>query len=358
MSKARLFSPEFVLLLECCRWNFAASVNDRPTPPAAIDWAKLVQLARFHRVQALVWNALPKDSVPPEARPLAADAQLIAANNLAIARECAGLQRNLTDHGLLHLFVKGLTVAALAYRSPMLKMGWDIDLLIDPDDLAAVAELLEGRGYGLRLPARRRDLERWHAGSKESVWSQPNGLHLELHTRLTDNESLIPTVDVSSPIQVVHLSHDLALPTLGPEELFAYLAVHGASSAWFRLKWISDFAALIECRTEIEMGELYRRSQKLGAGRSAGQALLLADRLFGSLESAPRLRAELETEPMTRVLVSGAMRMIGRRPVDPTDEWFGTFGIHWTQFLLLPGLRFKTGELRRQAMGLMRERLI
>lgn len=357
MNAARLNSPEFTLLLACCRWNFATATPDRPQLPDHLNWAKLVELARYHRVQGLIWNALPKANLPQAATALYADAQWIAANNLAIARECSGLRDDFAKRRMPHLFVKGLTVAALAYRSPMLKMGWDIDVLIDPGDLDKAAQALEGRGFSLRLPARRGGLARWHRRSKESVWRRDDGLNIELHTRLADNANLIPSLDVHSPARQVEIAPGIALSTLADEQLFAYLAVHGASSAWFRLKWIADFAGLLAARSGKEIEHLYRRSQELGSGRAAGQALLLADQLFGSLRQVPALRAALECSRSTRQLRSGAMAMLGRRPVDPTAERFGTFPIHWTQLLLLPGPSFKLSELRRQASEMARERM-
>ena len=46
------------------------------------------------------------------------------------------------------------------------------------------------------------------------------------------------------------------MPTLADEPLYAYLCVHGASSAWFRLKWIADLNALLAGRTAEEIAAL------------------------------------------------------------------------------------------------------
>ena len=286
--------------------------------------------------------------------PLSSDARSIAATNLAIAAECRELQQAFDSNALALLFVKGLTVSALAYRSPLLKMGWDVDLLIDPGDLAAAAGLLSERGYALRLPARLEKLHSWHQHSKESVWHRNDSYYVELHTRLADNRRLIPTIDIHSPRQLVDVAPAVSLPTLADDELFAYLAVHGASSAWFRLKWISDFAALLHGRSSEVIGRLYRRSQELGAARAAGQALLLADRLFNTLESIPELRDDLARDPATRLLCSAALAMMTNQDREPTEEALGTLPIHWTQFLLKRGLGFKFTELRRQGANLIR----
>ena len=76
---------------------------------------------------------------------------------------------------------------------------------------------------------------------------------------------------VGSAKQFVKVSEGISLSTLATDELFAYLAVHGASSASFQLKWISDFAALLHRNTPPDIELLYYRSQVLGAARAAGR---------------------------------------------------------------------------------------
>ena len=353
-------SLEFRIIADCCRWSFRGREPSGLTLPNAVDWNRLAQLARFHRVQGLVWNALAKSGLPRAiAEEFSSDARSIAASNLVKARECSALRQTFLQAGLDLVFLKGLTVGALAYRSPLLKLAWDIDVLIEPADLNPAVRLLATRGFEAVVPASAVRVEQWHEREKESVWARPADLlHIELHTRLADNRALIPALSIHSPRQEVEVAPGISLPTLAPDELFAYLAVHGASSAWFRVKWIADFAALIEGRTGDELDRLYRRSLQLGAGRAAGQAMLLADGLFASLDNAPDLRRELQGDAAIRRLVRGAMTMLARPPVDPTAQRLGTFAIHWTQFFLLPGLKYKISELRRQLVRLSKERLV
>ena len=353
------FGPEFSLLIRCCRWNFTRSdAGPQVEVPDNMDWGRFLLLARRHRVQGLAWNALaPYAKRLPDSivEGLSSDARLIAATNLSITAECRGLQQEFQQAGVPLLFVKGLTVGALAYRSPMLKMGWDIDLLIDPGDLAAAARLLTQRGYELRLPVSLAQLQSWHGWSKESVWTRDGTLHVELHTRLADNHRLIPAIDVHAPSQMVEIAPGVSLPTLDDEELFAYLAVHGASSAWFRLKWISDFAAMLHGRGAARIAGLYRHSQHLGAGRAVAQALLLADLLFDMLGSMPSLRNQLESDRTSRLLCRAALQLMTKGTGEPTERPLGTLAIHWTQFLLQPGLAYKFSELRRQGDVLLKQ---
>ena len=345
------FSPELNFVIECCRSAFEGSRIGPPFTSGALDCARVVRLARFHGVQGLVWKAV--GATVSGLDDLRDDAKAIAASNLKAAVECDKIGADFQSAGIDLLFLKGLTLGALAYGSASLKSAVDVDLLIAPADLQRAAALLEARGYVLTIPNRAPALVgKWHRIRKESVWvAASSGVQIDLHTRSADNPKMIPAIDVHSPARLVDLGNGIALPTLGPTETFAYLAVHGTSSAWFRLKWICDFAALLADTSPAELNELYRRSRRLAAGRAPAQALLLADRLFGTLENNSALKTELLQDPMNRTLYRAALTQLAGRsePIEPTSRPFGTLRIHWTQFLLMPGLRFKSSELLRQA---------
>jgi hypothetical protein len=57
-----------------------------------------------------------------------------------------------------------------------------------------------------------------------------------LHSRLADSPELIPAIGAGSPHQKVEVVPGIVLPTLAADELFPYLCVHGALSAWFGVK--------------------------------------------------------------------------------------------------------------------------
>ena len=351
-------SAEFRLCVECCSGNFEPC-DDSVPGIGRLDWPKFVGLARYHRVQGLVWNSLRRcsGSIPADAADaLCEDARDISAQSLRKAAECRTLLERFGAANVPLLILKGLPLGGLAYSNPALKSAIDIDLLIDPADLGRAAGLLREHGYRLIAPRDSDDdraLHAWHRPWKESVWAKDSPrLQIDLHTRTSDSPRLIPSIDVHSPRQWVEVAQEIRLPTLADEELFAYLSVHGASSGWFRLKWIADFAGLLHVRPPVEIERLYRRSQQLGAGRAAGQALLLADRLFGTLKGAPPLRAQLGRDAATRRLERASLRLLLSGPSEPTDRLFGTLPIHLTQFDLLPGLGYKLSELTRQVQRL------
>jgi hypothetical protein len=350
--------PEFELVAACCRWPPSAARDEAVLAAAegAIDWTLVARIAERHRVEGLVWNALRLSgaAIPdPQAERLRAAAGRIAHQNLLLTAESLRLGTLLEEAGIRHLFVKGVALGTLVYGSVGPKMGWDIDLLVPPPAIEAAAAVLEAAGYRLDLPSGPRARERlgsFHQHWKESVWKSADGARtVELHTRLSDNAMLLPTVGADSPIRKVEVARGRFLPTLTADELFAYLCVHGASSAWFRLKWIADVGALLASAPPAEIERLYRRSQVLGAGRAAGQALLLSERLFGTA-LPPALSAELRSDRTHRWLLGIALRKLAGRTLatELHEIRFGTASIHLMQLGLLPGLKFKLNEIGRQ----------
>jgi hypothetical protein len=358
-----LRTAEFDLAVHCCRLAFdPGAAAPAPGHVRNLDWERFYRLIRFHRVQGLVWQSISAldIAIPGEiARRIAEDAARIAASNREILAECQALADALTAREIEFLILKGLPLGVLAYGSPWFKAAVDVDLLIDDARLDDSLAVLRSCGFRREddRPEDPRALRAWHRYRKDSEWFKPGSTaRVDLHTRLTDNPALIPTLGLRSPRQCVDVTETCRLCTLSKDELFAHLCVHGASSAWFRLKWVTDLAALLSSRSGDQLRHLYCRSQELGAGRAAGQALLLADELYGTLGECADLRDRLEADRWTRWLYRQALRQLAGRdePAEPTARRTGTLRIHMTQLLLLPGPAFKASEFVRQARAALR----
>jgi len=301
-------------------------------------------------VAGLAWNAIRSTiELPPGiGATIAARSERIATDGLRAAAQSAAISTALDKAGIPHLFVKGLAVGALAYGNPFIKHSWDIDVLVDDSRIEEGASVLSALDFELAFPdfgADWRRLARWHRVQKDSAWRhRTNGQVVELHGRLADNPLLLPTINARSPNRRVDVAAGVRLPTLKWPETFAHLCVHGASSSWFRLTWLSDLAALLR-RQDGEVESLYNQSQQLGAGRAAAQALLLVHELFG-IELGEGLSRLIRRHATNRWLAKAALRQLCAG--EPSSRAFGTATIHASQFLLLPGISFKAEEARRQ----------
>jgi Uncharacterised nucleotidyltransferase len=142
------------------------------------------------------------------------------------------LQRFFDDAHLPVRFLKGVSLAMLAFRNLGLRAGKDIDLLISHETLPAATALILGAGYRrfdpppditdaqlqMIMPLRK-DLGFLH---------QATGLQIELHWRLFLNPHPMDETSTMAALRVVPLTGAAGLRTMGEEDLFAYLCMHGA----------------------------------------------------------------------------------------------------------------------------------
>ena len=135
--------------------------------------------------------------------------------------------------------------------------------------------------------------------------------------------------------------------TLGEEDLFAYLCMHGALHWWNRLKWLADVNALLAAAPNASGVErLFHAAEARGAGRAAAQALVLCQRLLGT-----RLPAHLTTaighSATERWLEATALSAMtrGHGERDPHEARFGTTRGSLSTFLLSDSWRYRLAEL-------------
>lgn len=324
-----MLSPELSLLAACCRWP-PSPAREAAVLAAArdVDWAHFTRVVARHRVAALALDGLRRAGLEPPAE-VAASAASAGLGALAMARETLRLNKAFGEAGLAPLFVKGSTLALIAYGELGMKQSWDIDLLVRPAGVIAGRRLLEQLGYALIEPEGLDDLRfaRFAALGKEAVFHNAAlGITVELHWRLVDNPRLLAGIGEAPPVQQVAIGGE-AVATLADEALFAYLCAHGTAHGWSRLKWLADVAAFLARPGAPAVEPLYRAAVRLGAGRTPAVALLLCHRLFG-LDLPEAMLAELRADRSARRLERTSLACLAHG--GGAEE----FGYH-----SLPGLR-------------------
>ena len=352
------FSPEFRLAAACAMWPPSDRRIEaiRVAAAGALDWPRFLRAALRHRVVGLVHDGLTRarlDLPPAIAQKIGAQSTQLVSESLAMAAEALRLQRLFDEADLPVLFVKGASLAMLAFGTLGLSSGQDIDLLVPLETLPAASALVARAGYRrfdpplelsdaqlrLLLPMRK-DLGFVH---------QATGLRIELHWRLFLNPYAMDETSFMTASRLVLLYGCQALRTLGEEDLFAYLSMHGALHWWNRLKWLADINALLAAASEHDIERLVRAAEARGAGRAAAQALLLCGRLLGMPVPA-RLMATIGRNPTDRWLEATALKAMtrGQGEDDPHNARFGTTRGSLSTFLLSRSCRYWLAELNNQ----------
>ena len=354
-------SPEFPLVAACCRWPPSeqrdAAIRRALTP--SLDWEAFLRVVKRQRVAGLVYDGLTRSCVSSPPRITAELERMVAdmvRQNLKYAAESMRIQMLFDEAGVPLLFVKGVTLAQLAYGNLALKHSWDIDLLVAPDTVPKALELLAQAGYNAfpaLPPVTDKRYARWLRFAHEYIlFHDSNAVHVEIHWRLTDNDYFLPGVDARSPTEMVRLSEVLELRTLPADDLFAYLCVHGACHAWSRLKWLADLAALLAQDSARDARRRLEEAKKSNAHDCVAQAYLLCDKLFETpclRELAQTLRKKrryrlLEQIALGAMTSGGAQTELGNAPFD-------RLSVLLSHFMLGRGWRYGARELWNKLNG-------
>ena len=345
---------ELMLLAACLRPLSTADRTDAiaHAAQAPFDADRLVELARRHRVAGFVEHGLRAAAVtlPDAAATLLG--QRAAASRLQSLRNAGEeirVGRALAAAGIDALFIKGSTLAMCAHGTLALKTSWDIDVLVAPDRRADAGKVLGGLGYRLSILGGitdPRQIDRYLAAHKEAEWHHDDrGTVVELHTAFSNNQTAIRMVGLTSPRTMVDVIPGAALPTFATAPLFTYLAFHGTTHLWSRMKWLADIAALL-IGENVEA--LHRDAIALGAGRCSGVVIVLAQELLGTTVP-PALVADILRDPATRRLLHFSRRAI-MAPEDDLGQLMRPMrelvAYARAQAWLVPGFGFRIAAIR------------
>lgn len=250
------------------------------------DWDWLIATARVHgvlpRLERMVRSA--NGATPePVRRELQTRARENADRNLRLTAELVRILDAFSAHGGVRaLAYKGPTLAMLAYGDLALRPFRDLDIVVDPADVATGRLLLEQLGYHpgpLDPPPAQRN--GFVARNSEYSYFRANGDIVELHWRPLPSYfgMRIPFATLWERRAAVAVG-GRALPTLSPEDLVLALCAHGTHHGWSRLEWIADVARLARAEAAVDWQTVLLRARQLGGTRMVGVALRLGQELF------------------------------------------------------------------------------
>lgn len=303
----------------------------------AIDWALLRKLLLRHRVLALfvsklraagLWDLLPAK----EGALLEKQLRLNQLRQLSAIRDLIEVAQALGRGKVEFLCLKGPVLGVLLYKDPVLRHFSDLDILVRPEDIAKAVAVLIGLGFKLC------DLEDIQARDQaDPMWRHLYHVHLkrdrlslELHWRLSRNDRLYSDSieQVFAQKQVVPVGGS-ALYTLGEGHLGEYIALHGSSHCWNRLKWLYD-------------GKLYGRARRpsLSCSKQSKAAKLMQSLYQGLWQKEISQRMQVARDPIATLCL--------KQLLSP-EEYPGTLGnmLRRTRVLLslYPSLRVKAAYL-------------
>ena len=353
---AALFSPELRLAAACSIWPPSDRRTEaiRQAASGHLDWNFFLRVIVRHRVVGLANESLKSAeiTVPGNiSRSISERATALVRQNLALTAEAIRLSRLFAEANVPVLFVKGTTLANLAYGSFALREGKDIDLFVPFDFLIAASEVVERAGYRRfdpPLSSTDAQLRLLQPLRKDYGYlNDTNGIQVELHWRFMSNPQFFDQTTVMSSSRIISITATSGLRTLGEDDLFAYLCAHGAQHWWYQLKWLADVGALLASAPNDGVEQLYRAAKKRGVERAAAQAILLCHRLLGT-EVPDQLLTRFKASATLRWLETTALKAMsaGNGELEPRQVLFGTTRGSLSCFLLRNDWQYWLAEVK------------
>jgi hypothetical protein len=219
------------------------------SPPQAIDWQMLLELADRHGVLPMFCRNMAGEL--PDAFESLLRSRWIA--SAALASELEGLLREFSQRGLEVLPLKGPPLAQTLYGSPTLRPSDDLDLLVRPQDFVRSQSLLIDVGF-----------------EPEDV---ADDYHQAFHRGNTKVELHFAVAPLSSPAMDLESAWGRAgsadfrgqrLRVFAKPDLLLYLVIHGVKHEFSRLIWILDAARVLADLDEHELDQAVRMSRAIG----------------------------------------------------------------------------------------------
>lgn len=298
----RRFTPEFELVLACCDHARQYDLTSMLTPD--LDWERVLDSAEHHRLIPAMHGALSgKNGVPSTLR---ARAHKHAWRVLHFTAELQKIARCFEQRGIEFLAHKGPALAQLLYGDPAMRQFGDLDVIVKSRDFRRAKDVLIESGYDSNLRLSPRHEQALLRSGYECSFGLNSARNLvELQWQIVPRfYSINFDIDaLFSRSMQVNLD-DVALRTLGREDLLMVLCVHAAKHEWVQLGMLRDIAALMNF--DLDWNWIVAEARRLGIIKILQVSLLAANKLFNvscrkELPSANEGTAELASAVVSRL---------------------------------------------------------
>ncbi|AIQ67009.1 nucleotidyltransferase domain-containing protein [Paenibacillus graminis] len=346
------FSKELRLLLEVLKTDDIDETAERnPQLFTDIDWELWVRLSLHHRVFPYIYPKLSRmreEHVPDAVtQRLKWEYRKNTVQMLQLSGEMGYLGEELAKLQIRSLFLKGPVLAQELYGDISLRTSRDLDFLVPMAQLAETEALLVRLGY-----VKEEDFESilgdWKWREHHTTFNHPDkGIKVEVHWRLSPGPSKEPEFDELWKCARTSSHFGQNVHYLGSEDLFLFLAAHGARHGWSRLRWLLDIRQLL--LQKPDSGKLAGLIQQYNYADVGGQTLLLAaDLLAAPVE--PALEG-FTKRPKARRIAQLALFYVARMinlhnpPLEPEAErhykyYQPAILTRWHQFLYVAGFLY------------------
>lgn len=306
------FPVELKVMIELLSDKRTPCVCPDPNPSDGFDWRKFAELAVHHRVHPFILRRLrlgwPTDMPQAVLNRLEAQCRNNTIRMLQLTAETGRLAGLFRERNIRMLVLKGPALSLDLYGDPALRPSGDVDLLVPFADIGEADRLLRNQGY-VKDDYIRTVLGDWRWRHHHYAFFHPQtGVKIELHWRMHPWPAREPAFDTLWERRRTMMIGGRPVELPGLEDMFLYLASHGARHGWSRLRWLLDIDRL--ARQPLRWERVDDEARRHECAHLCGQALRLAAGLLGT--PTPAGAARMAEHPRAHKLAEAALFYIGR----------------------------------------------
>ena len=316
-----MYSPEFRLLLEACRFrgcgtdiSSAYEIAERESP----DWNVLVESTSFHRIGPQMLSLLgmiPGGVVPsPMLDKLKGAVQDNLVRQLRYVSEFFRISEWLAEEGIEAIPFKGFWLGESAYGDIGARESSDIDIFIDLKNLEAVKRIMTSKGYEghetldlLTDDYVRREIAEYNFGRYEEG---VRVAHIEFHWRsaMTFYRMDISGNDLRSQV-MPGILQGREIPVFSPAaNLLLAVMHHGGKDCYWQLRQVLDIAHILRRNPDLDAEWLLAQAERFHVTTLLLLGVRLAHELTGV--EVPEAFAGCLSDKRLERIVRGRFRLM------------------------------------------------
>jgi len=248
-----------------------------------VDWNKLVRLAVKHGVSPLLFNQLSRQKpcpVPDPAFSLLKYQYLQnLKNNITKTTHLLKILTILKSRGITMIPFKGPVIAELAYGDLGSRAFDDVDVLIKPNDLLKVYDLLKKKDWKPTTSLSERMKKLWIRSRRDLEFVSKNCV-LDCHQQLTQGPAFFAIKEEKPDEGISVTLLNRTIYTLSAEATVLSICLNGTKDQWTSLKPITDLVLFLSSYPRLNWDRLLTNAGKMGIlsvlllGIELGQKLL------------------------------------------------------------------------------------
>jgi hypothetical protein len=285
---------EPTILLEATRYALGGArrassrvTDQRPSAPFEVNWERFLEMAGRHRLAAFIGREtgwMKHIAVPtPVSEWLGKRAEFVAKRNLLLHGELLRVVDILELDGIPAIPFKGPEFANRFHPKPLYRTCWDLDLLLQRDQVLQAKEALCSEGFRPEDHwSSRRERRELIRNCEYNLDHPETGTHVELHWRFVPSYISFGLAEPQLRGRYESVQFLGRLQSVIPaEEMLVIMCVHnGGKHRWDRLRTVCDLDCIVASVPElkweyvVELARVYHVERIVRSGLALSQQLL------------------------------------------------------------------------------------